>query len=80
MDKIESFIGRRGKGVDYLIFPGGGGIKRGCIGGDQKISDQPVKVLFLGEGVTAIRLGNKSWFHDVRFSTSDSMWGLLSLY
>lgn len=73
---MKSFIGRRGKGVDYLIFPGGR--KRGYIGGDQKIPDQPVKVLFLGEGVTAIRLGIKSWFHDVGFSTSDSMWGLLS--
>lgn len=71
---MKSFIGRMGKGVDYFIFPGGR--KRG----DQKIPDQPVKVLFLGEGVTVIRLGIKCWFHDVGFSTSESMWGLLSLF
>ena len=35
-----------------------------------------LKVTFLGEVETAVRLGVKSWFADVELSTSDSILGL----
>ena len=35
-----------------------------------------LKVTFLGEVETAVRLGVKSWFADVGLSTSDSILGL----
>ena len=39
-----------------------------------------LKVTFLAEGETAVRLGIKSWFADMGLSTSDSIWGLLPLF
>ena len=48
---------------------------------DQEIPLCQLKVTFLGVGVeTAVRLGFKSWFADVELSTSNSIWGLLSLF
>ena len=38
-----------------------------------------VKVTFLGEAETAVRLGVKSWFGDVNLSTSDLIFGLFLL-
>ena len=39
-----------------------------------------VKITFLGEAETAVRLGIRSWFADMGLSTSDSILGLLSLF
>ena len=43
-----------------------------------KFQTRLVKITFLGEAETAVRLGIKSWFVDVGFSTGDSILGLLS--
>ena len=45
------------------------------IGADRKIPDWPIKITFLGEIVTAIKLGIKSCFIDVELSTSDAISG-----
>lgn len=61
--KWKAFIGRRGKESNYLIFLWRwkvGYLAVYLIGADQKIPDSPVKIIFLGDIVTAIRLGIKS--------------------
>ena len=45
-------------------------------GGDQKIPDWLIQIMFLGEIKTTIRSGIKSRFGVMTFSTSDAILGL----
>lgn len=69
--------GRRAKeNVAHLIFRGGIGRaskENYLITADRAIPDSPVKITFLGKVETSVKLGVKSWFDDLGFSTSDSI-------
>ena len=49
-------------------------------GADQKTWDRLIKIIFLVKVETAIRLGIKSRFGILGFSTSDAIWGLWFLF
>lgn len=60
--------------------------REGCLGQmtslalTRKFQINGLRVPFLGEADSAIRLGLPSWFADMGFGTSDSIWSLLSLF
>lgn len=47
---------------------------------DQVILEWLIKITFLGEAETAVRISIKSCFSDLELSTSDSILGLLTLF
>ena len=49
-------------------------------GADQKTSDRLIKIILLVKAETAIRLGIKSRFGILSFSTGDAIWGLWFLF